>query len=71
MFDIDNSGTITIDEIKQILGNGGNDVDDHEWEQIVEEVDDDGNGEISFSEFKQMMYKVFKTKEVTPIILNT
>jgi hypothetical protein len=33
-------------------------VDDSEWERIMDEVDEDGNGEISFDEFKLMMYKM-------------
>lgn len=52
MFDEDHSGTITIDEIKKILGRGGNEIDDKEWDMIVDEVDQDGNGEIDFDEFK-------------------
>lgn len=39
MFDVDHSGTITIDEIKKILGKEKNEVDDLEWEQILNEVD--------------------------------
>jgi calcium-dependent protein kinase len=59
LFDIDHSGSITIDEIKKVLGNGRkNDVDDAEWERILDEADSDGNGEISFDEFKAMMYKI-------------
>jgi calcium-dependent protein kinase len=59
LFDLDHSGTITADEIKKILGNGREiDVDDNEWDRILDEVDADGNGEISFDEFKIMMYKL-------------
>ena len=77
MFDVDQSGAITVDEIKQILGGkapGGsqpsqiklgddsnsfvpgsdaldpkpNLIDDEEWDQILGEVDINGDGEISF-----------------------
>jgi hypothetical protein len=50
-----------VDEIKKMLGAGGavSDIDDAEWEQILDEVDEDGNGEISFKEFKHMIYKLF------------
>ena len=58
MFDVDHSGTITIDEIKKILGTGAANIDDAEWERILDEVDEDGNGEISFEEFKLMMYRL-------------
>ena len=63
LFDQDQSGSITIDEIKKILGVNASDISDTEWSQILNEVDEDGNGEISFEEFKQMMYKVIRTKK--------
>ncbi len=66
LFDVDGSGTITADEIKKLLGGKGNagtgdaiDVDDNEWEQILKEVDEDNNGEISFEEFRDMILRVF------------
>jgi len=57
MFDVDHSGTITADELKKVLGRNsqgtsGNEMDDNEWDKMIEEVDRDGNGEISFEEFK-------------------
>lgn len=56
---MNHTGAITTIEIKKILGNGGaTKVEDKEWEQIIDEVDEDGNGEISFPEFKFMMYRV-------------
>ena len=41
LFDLDNSGTITIDEIKKVLGGGVGvgEVEEREWEQILNEVD--------------------------------
>jgi len=64
LFDIDHSGTITVDEIKKILGNSkdksnpNGDIDDNEWDKVLDEVDKDGNGEISFEEFKEMVYNI-------------
>jgi calcium-dependent protein kinase len=59
IFDKDGGGTITIEEIKNVLvGEKNKDVDDDVWEQIVAEVDDDGNGEIDFLEFCAMMHKL-------------
>jgi Ca2+-binding EF-hand superfamily protein len=69
LFDIDQSGTITADELKKVLGAGGpkagtnNDLDDNEWDRIIDEVDKDGNGEISFEEFKAMIYNLFNIKQ--------
>ena len=66
LFDIDHSGTITAEELKKILGAKGNnkkdEIDDNEWDKIIDEVDGDGNGEISFHEFKQMIYNMFNMK---------
>lgn len=67
LFDIDRGGSITTDEIKKILGNGNkSEIDDNEWERILDEVDADGNGEIDFEEFKHMMYKVLDVKHKAP-----
>ena len=52
LFDIDHSGSITADEIKKVLGRASNEVEDAEFDKIIEEVDADGDGEISFEEFK-------------------
>jgi len=64
LFDLDHSGSITADEIKKILGSGKrvSDIEDNEWEKIIDEVDIDGNGEISFDEFKDMIYRLFSIK---------
>ena len=57
LFDRDSSGTISAKEVKDVLGLGKN-IDDQVWNQIVREVDANGDGEISFEEFKQMMQKL-------------
>jgi Ca2+-binding EF-hand superfamily protein len=66
LFDIDHSGTITAGELKKILGSKGSnkkdEVDDNEWDKIIDEVDKDGNGEISFNEFKEMIYNLVNMK---------
>ena len=56
MFDIDGNGYITIDELKktmplEITSKSG-------WKQLVSEVDKDGDYQISFKEFKEMMEKL-------------
>uniref|UniRef100_A0A7S3K8N7 Calcium-dependent protein kinase n=1 Tax=Euplotes crassus TaxID=5936 RepID=A0A7S3K8N7_EUPCR len=58
MFDKDNSGTISKEEIKEALGNLEEDIVD----VIVSEVDDNGDGEISFEEFERMMNIVVNCK---------
>ena len=56
MFDKDGGGSISIDEIKQVLSFGQN-LDDEVINQIIKQVDANGDGEISYDEFAQMMLK--------------
>ena len=56
MFDRDGSGTVDVQEIAAILGEGLK-CEKHIWQEIVNEVDRDGNGQIDFQEFKEMMNK--------------
>ena len=59
IFDPDGSGSITIDEILQVLNVKDSSPEDlEEWHQIISAIDKDGNGEISFDEFVQMMQKL-------------
>lgn len=53
-FDDDGDGQITTKELKQFLGQG-RDINEEVWEQIIAEADEDKNGTIDFSEFKNMM----------------
>jgi Ca2+-binding EF-hand superfamily protein len=54
MFDKDGGGSISIDEIKQVLSFGQT-LDENVIEQIIKQVDANGDGEISYDEFAQMM----------------
>jgi calcium-dependent protein kinase len=54
MFDKDGSGSISADEIKQVLGFGSN-MDKNAMDAIVKQVDANGDGDISFDEFVKMM----------------
>ena len=58
-FDKDKSGSIGMDEIKQILG-GDQNLSDNVWKQVVQEVDEDGNGEIDYQEFQKMMVQMLQ-----------
>ena len=57
LFDKDGSGTISSEEVKEILC-AGRKIDDQVWEEVIREVDADGNGEIDFEEFSAMMQKL-------------
>ena len=50
MFDKDGSGTLDISEIKQYFG--GN---DKTWKRVLKDVDENGDGQVDFAEFKKMM----------------
>lgn len=54
MFDKDGNGTISGDEIKAVLGKSA---DMKVLDDMIKEVDTNGNGEISLVEFKEMMLK--------------
>ncbi len=56
MFDKDGNGSISMDEIRSILGNSF--TDQKALEAIIKECDTNGDGEISMSEFKEMMNKI-------------
>lgn len=59
MFDKDGGGTISIAEIKEVLSFGQN-LDEDVVQQIIKQVDENGDGEISYEEFSQMMLQNIK-----------
>jgi len=54
-FDKDKSGKIDRFELKAVMGSKRKLVDDSVWDSIIKEVDQDGDGEISYDEFKLIM----------------
>jgi calcium-dependent protein kinase len=57
MFDKDGNGTISADELKEILGGHVNNMDTQVWAEIIKEVDTNGDGVISLEEFCDMMMR--------------
>ncbi len=57
LFDRDGSGSINAGEIKTILGVGKKFGSEKIWDDIINEVDANGDGEISYDEFRVMMHK--------------
>jgi len=60
MFDVNGDGTVTKDELKEVFGGAsrGEDV----WDQIMDEVDKNNDGEISYEEFEDAMMQIIKQK---------
>jgi calcium-dependent protein kinase len=56
-FDKDNSGLITASELRLILGNKRN-YDVRIWDEILREVDSNGDGVIDIREFCDMMLRL-------------
>jgi len=56
MFDKDGGGSISTDEIRQVLSFGQN-LEESVVNDIIKQVDANGDGEISFDEFAEMMLK--------------
>ncbi|KAI7749951.1 hypothetical protein M8C21_017169 [Ambrosia artemisiifolia] len=55
VFDVDNNGLITEDELMHVLGSLGEECTIGECRKMIEGVDRDGDGMICFDEFKVMM----------------
>ena len=64
MFDKDGGGTISVDEIKNVLSVGQN-LSEEIVNAIVKQVDENGDGEISYDEFAQMMLKNIEWNNTT------
>ncbi|VDP17691.1 unnamed protein product [Soboliphyme baturini] len=64
MFDTDGSGAIGREELKIAMGKLGLTTKPDELENLIAEVDQDGNGEIDFGEFCNVMRKI-TAKKVT------
>jgi calcium-dependent protein kinase len=54
MFDRDENGTITATELKEVLSDGGM-MDDLVWNELINEVDTNGDGMIDIREFYTLM----------------
>lgn len=57
MFDKDGSGMISANEIKEVLGFGKS-MSEEAVDEVIKQVDANGDGEISFEEFSAMMKKL-------------
>merc|ERR1719487_2484703 len=51
VFDRDRSGSVTASELKHVMNNFGETVTDEEVEAMIQQADQDGDGELSFEDF--------------------
>merc|ERR1711871_944115 len=63
LFDEDGGGSISADELGEVMRSLGQDPTEEELTDLVNEVDTDGNGEIDFEEFCVMMNKMTDAHE--------
>ncbi|ESN98600.1 hypothetical protein HELRODRAFT_106870 [Helobdella robusta] len=54
-FDQDNSGKISAQELRQVMINLGEKLTDQEIQEMIDEADCDGDGQINYEEFVKMM----------------
>lgn len=57
LFDKDGGGTIEAEEIAAILGHNI-EKEQSVWQDVIKEVDENGDGMINYEEFKSMMLKL-------------
>ncbi|KAL4237820.1 hypothetical protein ACF0H5_002532 [Mactra antiquata] len=70
VFDKDGDGTISTNELSNVLKNMGQNLTDEDLDEMIQEVDEDGNGEIDFDEFLTMMENKMQYKENEEEILD-
>ncbi len=59
MFDLDKNGSISLNEVKEVLGMG-KEVDDKVLDELKDEINTHGDEELTFEEFKNLMYSFAK-----------
>ena len=65
MFDKDKSGGISANELKLLLGESNVHTKEEVWKNMIKEIDLNGDGQISFEEFKKMMKNVILKNTTT------
>ena len=61
-FDTNGDGIISREELNNAIGSGGLDVSKEEIDRVLAEVDKDGNGEIDYDEFVDMLTTLAQPK---------
>ena len=62
LFDPDNTGKITPEELKKVMGHNAFEIEDEVWGQMIDAIDLDRDGVISYKEFKRMFDQIKERK---------
>ena len=65
MFDKDNNGRLSVDEIISVFGG-----DKESWKKVISEIDLNKDGEVDYNEFKLMMANIDKNVGISKNIKN-
>lgn len=57
VFDKDQDGSITQDELRSVMTNLGQKLTSQELDEMIKEADTDGDGKINYKEFVKMMVR--------------
>ena len=71
IFDKNNDGLITQDELKQLLNNIGQKPSDSEIQDMINEIDIDGDGKINFDNFITLMEKKLRDHDNEEELIET
>lgn len=58
VFDKDQDGSITQDELRSVMSNLGQKLSSQELDEMIKEADIDGDGKINYKEFVKMMVRL-------------
>lgn len=70
LFDKDKNGSISVQELSQVMRNLGHTQTEEEVRRMIGEVDADGNGTVDFAEFLTLMSRRMKAKDSQSEILD-
>jgi calmodulin len=70
MFDKDKDGTITAKELANVMRSLNQDPSEQELQDMIAEVDVDGNGRIDFEEFVSLMNRRSKETDIEEEVIN-
>ena len=62
VFDRDKNGCISHDELKYILGENNPNAKEYLWKKMIQQIDLNEDGQVSYEEFHKMMMDVIKNK---------